>query len=228
MGRTVLITGASGGLGASLARAFSKKGYSLIITGRDKERLEKTKKEAEKNNVICDAVIGELRDLDTINKLSKLAEERDIDILINNAGVCYKSDFLDLTNEQISETIRIDLEAPILLARSVFSIFVKKSSGIIVNISSIDGFSPSRQGGAYNAAKYGLKGFTDSLRLEAREKGIRVIGVYPGGMISEMYKRVKGDINPQKCMRTDDVASKIFMACEDESSSRIDDIVLRR
>lgn len=186
MNETVLITGASKGFGECLAVVFAKNGFDLIMQGRNKERLNKVLDKLKNYNVKCSIVEGDLRNEKTLNDLYNLAKENNISVLINNAAmVCPGLSIDKLSFEQIDEMICTNLIAPIKLAKLIYPLFQKNNSGTIININSIVGLEHKKNRTLYAASKWGLRGFGNSLRLEAKENGINVINVYLSKMMTE-------------------------------------------
>jgi len=226
---TVLITGSSKGLGKALALVFSKNGYNIILHGKDegdKENLEEIKEQILKNNVQCDAVSGDLTLNESIEKISRLALEKDISILINNAGINYPESFENLDIKELEKVINVNLIAPIKLTKKIYPLFLQKKSGTIININSVAGLKVQGEGRtSYSTSKFGLRAFTEALRNESKKHNIRIIGVYPEGMNTDGYL---GKFDKEKCMKPEEVAEIIYKVCEDYSSSGIDDIKIGR
>ena len=123
---------------------------------------------------------GDIRKKEVLNRLASMAGEKDLSILINNAGgACPFLPLRKLTDKEVKEEIETGLIAAIGLTKRIYPIFLKKRKGTIINISSIAGIEPRKMMSTYSAIKWGLRGFTDSLRLEAEEDNIKIIGVYP-------------------------------------------------
>jgi len=223
----VLITGATSGLGRSMAEIFCSEGYGVILHGRTASNMEETKKLLQKYPDSYVSLLGDLSSDKTIQALAQLSEKKDISILINNAGECIKSDLDKLSSEQINNMVALNLSAAINLTQKVYSFMKKRKSGIIVNIGSLDSLNASKSNSVYCATKYGLRGFTDSLRMEARDHGVRVVGVYPGGMKTESYRKNAGDEKYNKAMEPRDIAKMILIACQDNGSRSQDDLVIR-
>jgi short-subunit dehydrogenase len=209
---TVLITGSSKGLGRALALIFSKKGYSLVLHGRNKRDLEELKGQVTKNKVECTLVTGDLVEKKTIEQLAKVAQEKKIDILINNAAIMSKASVENIDDAEADLVLATNLASVIKLTRRIYTYFLTKGKGMIIQINSTGGLDTSSEHGVYAASKYGLKGFTDSLRIEARPQGIRVLGVYPGGMKTTFHNRAGGKKDVDKAMDVDEVADIIFNA----------------
>lgn len=222
---SVLVTGSSRGLGRSLALAFAKSGHAVILHGRDEAALAAARAEVLNGGAECDVVRGDLTAAETIDRLYEAAQRRDLDILINNAGVYVNQPFQAMPPETLRTVIETNLVAPILLTRRMLPLFQKKKSGIVVNINSVAGKNGSDGESAYSASKHGLRGFARSIQLEANRDGIRVLEVYLGTMNTRM---VEGRRDPAQCIRTDEAAELICSLCRDHASLRIDEIDLSR
>ena len=114
---TVLITGSSKGLGRSLAMAFARNQYNIILHGRDRRDLTKVKESVLKYGVSCDVVRGDITSEKTIDRLYDVARRRNIDVLINNAGVYLYRPFQDMGAEDFRKVIEVNLIAPVLLMK---------------------------------------------------------------------------------------------------------------
>lgn len=224
-GKTVLITGSSKGLGKSLAIEFARNGFNIILHGRDERELRKAEEEVLEHNVACDVVRGEITDDKTIDELTQIAEQRNIDVLINNAGVYLNAPFQDMSPQDFKRVIGVNLIAPIILTRRIYPILQKKQAGIIVNINSLAGKNPTDGESAYCASKHGLRGFTKSIQYEANKDNLSIIEVYLGTMNTSM---VKGRRDPQKCIQTEEAAECIFELCKQYPSMRIGEIEVSR
>jgi len=177
---TALITGSSNGFGRVLANYFAEKGYDLILHGRKLDGLKTTRDEVQKWGNDVTYVQGDLKERKTIEDLAQAAIEKDISLLINNAAESRTYfPFIEADDDYVEEMIYTNLTAPILLTRRIFSHFTQRGGGDVVNINSIFSVETRKKSLVYTASKYGLRGFAKTLRLEADEKNIGVMEVFP-------------------------------------------------
>jgi 3-oxoacyl-[acyl-carrier protein] reductase len=182
-GKTVLITGGASGLGACTARLFASEGSNVVIMDRQLcTWLSDYHYQPLDGNI--EALVGDvtcLKDIETtLNHC--LDRYNHLDVLINNAGIWTTALIQDMTLDEWEDTIRINLTGPFLTSRRVIQYFFSaRRKGCIINITSPAAFQGSSNGHShYVAAKSGLVGFTVSLARETAHAGIRVIGVAPG------------------------------------------------
>ena len=181
--KTVLITGASRGLGRSLSLAIAKAGHNVVIHGRDENRLNALKKEIANHNVDCRMVIGDLADERTIHELTDCANRNNVDILINNAGVYLQKSVSEMSTSEFRRIIEVNLIVPVILTKSIFELFKKRNAGLIVNINSLSGKNFSDLEAAYSAGKHGLRGFMGSFQFEALRSNVPIMNIYSGRWI---------------------------------------------
>jgi short-subunit dehydrogenase len=175
-GRTTLLTGATGGLGRAIAAVLAARGAKLILSGRKAEALEP---------LAAELPGGEHRvlpaDLAEPGAAEKLAAESGaVDVLVANAGLPATGRLSDFSTEQLTGALRVNLEAPILLARALEPAMLENGSGHMVFIASLSGKSATPLSSIYNATKFGLRGFALGLRADLNPQGIGVSLVSPG------------------------------------------------
>ncbi len=176
-----LITGASSGIGAALARAMAEAGYDLTLVARRGALLEELVRAAPKD-VRVQARAFDLGETDRLSSLIAEAEQAlgPIDVLVNNAGSTLV-EHTDLVECEAAERLmRVNLLAPLALSRTVLGGMKARRSGVIVDIASVNAFTPTPYSFHYNAAKAGLAAASESLRAEVRSQGVHVMTVYPG------------------------------------------------
>lgn len=176
-GSTVLLTGATGGLGGAIARDMSAAGASLVLTGRRADVLEPLAAELDARLAIAD--LCDRADLDRL-----VAEAGEVDILIANAGLPGTGRLLQLDVDEIDRVLDVNLRAPVMLTRALAPGMVARGGGQIVLISSLAGKAATPGTSMYNATKFGLRGFALAMRQELRRSNVGVSVVSPG-FISE-------------------------------------------
>ena len=177
-GKKVLITGASGGIGQELSKAFFGCGAELILSGTSGERLVELQKSFEGN---CEVVKCDLTKDEAIAELvDYLSNNGGVDILVNNAGKTNDGLFLRMTDEQWGEMLKINLTSVMQITRGVLRNMVKKRWGRIINISSVVGLTGNPGQSNYVASKAGLVGMSKSLAAEVATRGITVNCIAPG------------------------------------------------
>lgn len=180
--KNIVIVGASSGLGKALAEALAKEECNLFLLSR---KIKKVKFSFPVIKITCDVTSPR-----GIKKAFSLIDRKTdkIDILINCAGVGLAKKLEDSKTEEIENVIKTNLIGTILVSREAYKRMLKNKSGHIINISSTSGKKARENETVYCASKWGIVGFTESLRLEARKNKIRVTVVCPGGMKTNFYK----------------------------------------
>jgi short-subunit dehydrogenase len=175
-GRTALLTGATGGLGRAIAKALAGRGATLVLSGRKGDALETLA--AELPGEGHRALPSDLAEPGAAEKLA--AEAGEVDVLIANAGLPGTGWLTDFTPEQVARALRVNLEAPMLMAQALFPSMIERGSGHLVFISSLSGKAASPRSAIYNATKFGLRGFALGLRTDLGPRGVGVSLVSPG------------------------------------------------
>ncbi len=189
--KTALITGATSGFGKAIAYAFSKK-YSLILTGRRQDRLSKIKIDLEKNGT---NVTTYCFDISKLSECKKVFQDiKSLDILVNNAGLALGTDPVDKADigdwEQVIDT---NIKGVLYTTRLLLPL-LQDSKGHIVNIGSTAGRWSYPGGGVYCASKFAIRAFSEVLRWDLDNSGIRVTNIEPGRAETEFsIVRFKGD-----------------------------------
>jgi len=223
--KTVLITGATGGLGLSIAEIFYKKNFNMILTGTNESKLELLDSKFTINTKIIKCNLAKSEEI--IKMFDLIPDEFEgIDVLINNAGITKDNLFLRMKEDDWDDVLNVNLKANFSLCKMVIKNMVKKRWGRIINISS----AVAKMGNAgqtnYAASKAAIEGFTRSLALEVASRGITVNAVAPGFIKTEILET----IDPEKLQAmvknipvgrvgdAEDVASIVSFLASDESS----------
>jgi short-subunit dehydrogenase len=186
-GKVVWITGASSGIGAGLAQVLAKAGAELILSGRNEKALAAVAAACGGKPLILPFEVTDYAGLPAIVKKA-IKWKGGIDCLINNAGISQRSLALETKFPVYQELIDIDLMAPIALTQLVLPHMAERQSGRLVFISSVAGKVGSPMRTAYSAAKHGLIGYADALRVEVTMHGIDVHVIAPGSIRTDVSR----------------------------------------
>lgn len=225
---TVVITGASRGIGKSLAKHFAQRGDQLLLTARNKETLTQTMAELKKE-FSTTVVHGQVADLSIPEEARAFGRWclsfAEPDILINNAGQFLPGALTEEPEGQLEQQLRVNLGSAYHLTRTLVPSMVQRGTGHIFTICSIASLQPYAQGGSYSISKYALHGFTKNLREELKPTGVKVTGVYPGAVLTDSW----GDFDNSagRIMEVEDVAKMIIQATQLSPQACVEDIVLR-
>jgi len=186
-GKKILITGSSDGLGKALAIELSKLGAKIIVHGRNEEKVEKVLNELQgdgHSKIICD--FNNTEDID-----EKFSSIKELDILINNTGVWSEGDTLDISTDKIREMMNVNTASYLLVSRILLPVLLKSEYAQILNVVSVAGYEipAGFYHTTYTATKYALQGYTEGMAKEFENKNLRVMGYYPGGMNTEIFKK---------------------------------------
>jgi short-subunit dehydrogenase len=206
---TVLVTGATGGIGQAIARALAPRGADLILTGRRSDVLEPLAAELGARGIVCD-----LSRRDELDRL--VSEVGGVDVLIANAGIPAGGLLTELDQSEIDRALETNLRAPIALARALTPAMVARRRGHLVFVSSLQGKAAVPVASVYSATKFGLRGFALALRQDLRPFGVGVSVVLPGfishaGMFAAARTRLPPGIGTR---RPEDVADAVIAAVE--------------
>lgn len=208
-GSTVLLTGATGGIGHAIARSMRARGAELILTGRRADLLEPLAEELGARALTVD--------LSFPREIERLLEEAGtVDILIANAALPASGLLDGFTVQEIDRALDVNLRAPIVLSRALAPAMVGRRSGHLLFISSLAGKAATPGSSIYNATKFGLRGFSAALRAELRSSGVGVSAVFPGFIRDAgMFAEAEVTLPPGVGTRTpEDVANAVISAIE--------------
>jgi short-subunit dehydrogenase len=177
-GKTVLLTGATGGLGRAIAAALAERGGRLVLSSRKADELA----------TLADSLPGEghrvaVADLALAGAAERLvADVGEVDILVANAGLPASGRLEGFSQEEIERALRVNLESPVRMARELFPPMVERGTGHLVFMSSISGKAATARASLYAATKFGLRGFAFCLRDDLRGTGVGVSVISPGAI----------------------------------------------
>lgn len=222
-GRTALVTGASRGIGAAVARALDAEGVNLGLASRSGDDL---------GIATAVAMPTDVRDLSALETLAAATAERfgGIDILVVNAGVGAYGPFLDLPEDQMEEMIDVNVKGALYSVRAVLPYLLESEAGDLVTVASEAGRRGLPFEAVYCSSKFAQVGLTRALDHELREKGIRCTTVAPGGVATDFAMgrgRTPDMPELEGMMRPDDVAEAVLFALTRPRTHRILEVAFR-
>lgn len=187
----VLVTGASSGIGAALARLLAEAGATVGGVARRTDRLEEVMDDCRRHTPASRGWTADLGDLELAEHVVREAWELlgPLDILINNAAVPDRTHVCDITPESLAETLRIDFESPVRMTLTALALMRARGGGLIVNISSLGGRLGIAHEAAYCAAKFALCGFSEAMFVDLVGDPVDVKLVIPGPIDTEIWSR---------------------------------------
>jgi len=236
--KSVLITGATAGIGKACARTFAKKGFNLIIAGRRRDRLKAMKAKYESKYAIDVTIVSfDITDSDAVAKaLSSIKGKlKTLDILINNAGLASGKDKIHEGHPSDWDVmIDTNVKGLLYVTRHVSEYMVKRKSGHIINIGSTAGHEVYAGGGIYCASKFAVGALTKAMRLDMYDKNIRISQISPGAVEETEFAmvRFKGDkkkaaiydaYNP---LTSKDVARTAFFVASQPKHVNVQEIIV--
>jgi len=222
--KTALVTGAGRGIGRAIALALAKAGCTVVVSARSLAELLAVEQEIVAANGNARVVQADLtRDYELHSLVQACGA---VDFLINNAGWGKRAPVVRSRVDDWDQTFRLNLRAPMILAKELLPAMIRKGDGAVINIGSVSGKSGEANGAAYSASKFGLIGFTQSLFEEVRENGIKVAVILPGFVDTPMIPPVK-QLDRSRMIQADDVAEAVLYVLTSPATACPIEITLR-
>ena len=232
IGKVVLVTGASAGIGRACALALAQEGADVVVTARREERLAALVAAIEAAGRRAVAVVGDAREEKTA--VAAVAAARDrfgrLDILINNAGAGIYKDLVDTSAEEYDHLFDTNVRSSFLFTRHAVPLMIAQKSGTILMISSMAGKYGFAGEAVYCATKFAQVGLVQSLDKELRPHGIKVGAICPGGVKTEFALgagRTEAGVAASTMLESEDVAAAVVLACTQPPGARIIEIQMR-
>ena len=224
----VVITGASQGIGFAIAEIFANAGYTLSLCSKTKENIA-----AAGNSLAVKYPHATIHfthaDLSKKEQCTQFAnwclEKGSPTILINNAGFFSPGNIQDEADNALEQQMAVNLYSAYHTTRALLPAMLKMGKGHIFNICSIASLNAYAQGGSYSISKFALLGFSKNLRLELKDKGIKVTAVCPGATYTNSWNG--SGIDPMRIMESEDIAKMVFAAAHLSPQAVVEDIVMR-
>ena len=194
---TVLITGASTGIGAVYAARFAQRGHDLVLVARDQARLDAlAARLRDEHKVSIEIIPADLTQLDDLTRVeTRLRDDARIGILVNNAGAALSGRFIDQSTDSVAQLVALNTTALVRLASAIAPRLAKAGDGAIINIGSVVGLAPEFGMSVYGATKAFVLFLSQGLSLELSPLGVYVQAVLPAATRTEIWDRSGIDIN---------------------------------
>jgi len=222
--KTVIITGASSGIGEATARRFYEAGSRVVLAARSADRLHALALELDNN---WERVLVAPMDVSEKAAVQQLVDQTlqrfgSVDILINNAGRGLFAAVADMDEAKLHHLFDVNFFGPLYLIQAILPMMQAQGAGVIVNVSSIIGRVTIPTSGGYCATKFALGALTDTLRMELRSSGVKVVAVFPGATHTAFTANAMGTTRPRETPRgfavqPDRVAQAILRGVQHES-----------
>jgi short-subunit dehydrogenase len=211
VGKVALVTGAGRGIGKAISLSLAQSGCRVVLASRTRDQLEQVAKEIQTAGGEAISIPTDLTKDEDIDRLVEKSQAawQSVDLLINNAGWGKRAPVVRGKVEDWDQTFRLNLRAPMMLAKSLLPGMIAKSEGAVVNIGSVSGKTGEANGAAYSASKFALIGFTQSLYEEVREYGIKVAVILPGFVDTPLIPETR-QIERHKMIRAEDIAQAVL------------------
>ena len=209
--RVALVTGAGRGIGKAVSVSLAKAGCRVVLAARTREQIEAVQKEILSQGGEALAIPTDLTVDEDIQRLVEASQSKwgVVDILINNAGWGKRAPVVGASLTDWDQTFRLNLRAPMVLAKALLPNMIAKREGAVINIGSISGKTGEANGAAYSASKFGLIGFTESLYEEVREHSIKVAVILPGFVDTPLIPPNR-QLERSKMIQADDIAQTVL------------------
>ena len=230
MSSIALVTGATGGIGRATAFALGRAGWAVGVTARTASAVTRVVDELGRAGIRAAGLPADVGEPGPVAELVAHITTRlgPIDTLVNNAGVLLPKPFLEQTLEEWDTTFRTNVRSLFLVTRAVLPAMLERGAGDVVNVASLAGRNGVPNAAAYSASKHAVLGFSRSLLLEVRQRGIRVLTVCPGSVATPMLASQSVlAADPDRILQADDVAASIVAALRLPRRATLSELDLR-
>ncbi|WP_192978708.1 SDR family oxidoreductase [Staphylococcus equorum] len=226
--KVAIVTGASSGIGASIAQVLSSHGVKVVLSGRNESRLNDTAQRIQKaGNADVETLAVDITDKQDVERLVQTAKDiyGRVDILINSAGQMLSSAITDGDVEAWDAMIDVNVKGTLYGINAVLPTFLNQSSGHIINIASISGFEVTKKSTLYSASKAAVHAITQGLEKELAKTGVRATSISPGMVDTPLSGET--DWGERKKLDPEDIAEAAIYALQQPSHVNVNEVTVR-
>lgn len=227
--RVVWITGASSGIGYALGQEFGANDFTVILSGRNKSALRRLQKSITSLGGRAHVIICDVRNEASVNAVSRkiVRSFGTPDILVNNAGITAFKGFVETSVEEFDDIIDTNLRGSFLTTKALLAKMIRRRSGIILNIVSFAVKTTYTESSAYAASKAGMAALMEGLRAEVRDKGIKIVNVFPGAVLTPIWHPKVRTKYGDRMLTPEEVAKMIFAISCQPPAMMVEEVVIR-
>ena len=227
--RIVMVTGASSGIGRALAEEFAARGDAVAAIARSREKLEDLRAHCIKRNARCEMYTCDITNAVHVSEVHEAIEKElgSVDVLINNAGATSFKDFASTSVEDFDAVVNTNLRGLFLATKAVLPRMLERGSGLIMNVLSYTAKAVYTGSGVYSASKAGAEALMNVLRAETRNRGIKVVNIYPGAVLTPIWHPKHRDRYGTQMIRPEEIARVLYEISCQPPSMIIEDVVIR-
>lgn len=227
---TALVTGATEGIGRAIAFALGKAGHRVGVCARTGAKVDALLLDLAAAGISAAGRACDVGDPAQVTALVAHVTDRlgPIEVLVNNAGIGFLKPFAELTLEEWDATFATNLRSLYLVTRAVLPGMRARKRGDVINVSSLAGKRGFPGGTAYSASKHAVMGFSESLMLEVRKEGVRVVAICPGSVDTKLIQsQTLFERNPAKILQPEDVATTVLAILQLPARATISELEIR-
>ena len=229
MVKTAVITGASTGIGKSLALQLADVGFRLVLAARSKDKLQAIAKDIQQKGGESLPVPMDVSQPEEIKTLKdKALDFGNVSVVVNNAGTGKFSNIENVTLADWNRQLDVNLRASFLVSQAFIPHMKQEKKGSLIFINSVAGKKGYAYSAAYVASKFGLRGLAESLREELRENNIKVISIYPGAVDTPFWDDIQSDFPRDAMLKSDALAESIVHTIQATGNFTVEEMVVRR
>jgi len=219
----IVITGASRGIGKSIAAKFFNNGHSVIVCSRDANKLRQLQIE-------CPSILTFVCDVSVKKEIDNFADFvlsnfKTIDVLINNAGVFIPGKITEEEDDVLEKTLQSNVYSAYYLTKKLAPTFIQQASGYIINMCSIASIMAYENGGSYSISKFALLGFSKTLREELKPYNIKVTAILPGATLTDSWQGT--DLPESRFSKPEDIAELVYTITQLSEFSVVEELIIR-